>query len=319
MRNQPLILVNPPPLGVSDSAGLRNLEQAGYRVLRNETGITLTPDALAARIKDAVGIIGGLEVYSDALLASAPNLKALARFGVGYDNVDLDAAKRLGIEVTISPGANTQSVADVVFAMATSLACAIPQNHSEVLSGGWLKTKFPGLCGQTLGIIGFGRIGQAVAQRGAAFGMKILTYDPNQTDAPTAADLDTVIANSDILTLHVPQTDRPILDAAALASMKPGAILINAARGGLVDEAALAEALVAGKLGGAGLDVFEHEPLGDSPLRAAPNVILTPHIAGVSAGATAMMADMCAASVLARLSGQDVPGERVIVPGPRAG
>ncbi|WP_306257121.1 phosphoglycerate dehydrogenase [Pararhizobium sp. IMCC21322] len=314
--NTPLILVNPPPLGTLDTPGLKKLEEAGYRLWRNETGVTLTSHELCKRLPEAVAVLGGLETYSDDIMALSPNLKTIARFGVGFDNVDLEAAKTRGIEVTISPGANTQSVSDVVMALMTSLACSILPNHAEVMAGGWKKTKFPGLYGSTLGIIGFGRIGQAVAKRAEAFGMKILSYDPYNTNVPSATPIDQVIAQADVLTLHVPAVDKPILDAAAIATIKRGAIVINAARGGLLDETALAEALHDGRLGGAGLDVFAEEPLGDSPLRSAPNVILTPHIAGVSASATAIMADMCAVSLLACLSGNEVPQERLIVPRP---
>lgn len=314
MTDKPLILVNPPPLGALDTPGLTALEQAGYWLWRNETGVTLTQEELRRRLPDAVAVLGGLESYSPEVMDCAPGLKAIARFGVGFDNVDLQEAKARGIEVTISPGANSQSVADVVMAMMTNLACSILPNHSEVMAGGWRKTKFPGLFGRTLGIIGFGRIGQAVAQRAHAFGMQILSYDPYNDKVESHASLERLITESDVITLHLPAVEKPIIDAEALAAMKPGSCVINAARGGLVDEAALTDALVRGHIGGAGLDVFLEEPLGDSPLRDAPNVILTPHIAGVSASATSMMADMCAESLLACLEGRDVPSERVIVP-----
>lgn len=313
MSDKPLILVNPPPLGSLQTEGLTKLEEAGYRLWRNETGITLTQDELHKRLPETIAVLGGLEKYAASEIALAPNLRAIARFGVGYDNVDLKVAKAQGIEVTISPGANTQSVADVVMALMASLSCAIMQNHTEVMNGGWKKTKFPGLFGSTLGIVGFGRVGQAVAWRAEAFGMRILSFDPYNMKVDSAAPLETVIAEADVLTLHVPAIGKPILDEAAIARMKTGAIVINAARGGLIDEEALARALSDGSLGGAGLDVFEEEPLKSSPLRSAPNIILTPHIAGVSASATRMMADMCAESILARLSGKDIPSDRCIV------
>ncbi len=314
MSDRPLILVNPPPLGTFESPGLNALEDAGYQLLHNKTGVTLTREELIRRIPDAVGILGGLEPYDAEVLSYAGKLKALARFGVGFDAVDLDAAKAAGVEVTISPGANTQSVADVVMALMTNLSCAIQPNAGEVMNGGWKKTKFPGLYGRDLGIVGFGRIGRAVAERAGAFGMNISTYDPFVKDVASHTSLANLIANVDVITLHVPATDKPILDRDSLATMREGAIVINTARGGLVDENALAEALVDGRLGGAGLDVFETEPLGDSSLRKAPNIILTPHIAGVSASATRLMADMCADSLLAALTGVEVPKERIIVP-----
>ncbi|MEM8541037.1 MAG: phosphoglycerate dehydrogenase [Pseudomonadota bacterium] len=314
MTDKPLILINPPPLGTVQSPGLQSLEAAGYRLWRNETGVTLTQEELARRLPNAVAVLVGLESYTAANIALAPKLKAIARFGVGFDNVDLQEARKRGIEVSISPGANSQSVADVVLAMITNLSCSILPNHAEVMSGGWKKTIFPGLYGRTLGIIGFGRIGRAVAQRAEAFGMSIMSYDPILSDVPSHVPFDRLVSEADIVTLHIPAVDKPVLDASALASMKHGAFVINAARGGLVDENALAEALQSGRIGGAGLDVFVNEPLRESPLRNAPNVILTPHIAGVSTSATRMMADMCAESLLACLEGRKVRPEYLIVP-----
>ncbi|MCE2523270.1 MAG: phosphoglycerate dehydrogenase [Rhodobacteraceae bacterium] len=313
MLNKPVILVNPPPLWTLETSGMLALEKAGYSLWRNETGVTLDREELLRRIPQAVAAIGGLEPYDAGVLAAAPDLKAIARFGVGFDNVDLDAAKSAGIEVTISPGANTQSVADVVLALMTNLCCGILSNHATVVAGSWQKTKFPGLFGRTLGIIGFGRIGQAVAQRAQAFGMTVISYDPYNNEVPTASTFEEIITKADVVTLHVPATDKPILDANALAQMKQGAMVINAARGGLIDEDALAKLLETGHLGGAGLDVFKTEPLPESPLRQAPNVILTPHIAGVSSSATVMMADMCADSILCLARGSALPEDRIIV------
>ncbi len=312
MPARPIILVNPPPLGTLESPALDRLAATGFHVIRNQTGVTLTPAELRRGIAQADAVIAGLESYTAEVLQAAPRLRIIARFGVGTDNVDLEAARARELPVTVTPGANTQSVADVTLAMITATCCSLWPNHQEVVAGGWRKHKFPGLHGRTLGIVGLGRIGRAVMARALAFGMRVITHDPLSTDAASAVPLAELITQSDVITLHVPQTGAPLLDAAAIAAMKRGAIVVNAARGGLIDEDALAAALKSGHLGGAALDVFAVEPLAQSPLRDAPNVIFSPHIAGVSASATEAMAAMCVDAVIARLTGHEIAAECIV-------
>lgn len=223
------------------------------------------------------------------MLAQAPSLKAVGRAGVGVDNIDLPAATRRGIAVFNAPGGNTIAAAELTMALLISVARRIPAAEASVRRGEWNRAAFKGveLRGKTQGLIGAGRIGGEVAIRCQAFGMEVIAYDPYLS--PTRADeldvelagLDDVISRADFVSLHVPLTDetRGIIGEEILAKMKPTAFVVNASRGGVVDEVALAKALHEGGIAGAALDVYEEEPLAaDSPLRDAPNLVLTPHL-----------------------------------------
>lgn len=246
-----------------------------------------------------------------ALLDAAVALKVIGRLGVGLDNIDLQTCAARGIEVCPATGANNVSVAEYVVTTALMLlrgpAYAV---SAAVLAGQWPRNDAIGreASGKRLGIVGFGAIGRDVAQRAAPLGLQVCAFDPYLAandrawrDAE-AVSLDDLIATSDIVTLHVPLTDdtRHLVDAQAIARMKPGAIVINAARGGVVDEKALAAALKTGKLGGAALDVFENEPVtteSGAHLQDAPNLILTPHIAGLTDEANTRTSELTAANV----------------------
>ncbi|MDA1093825.1 MAG: phosphoglycerate dehydrogenase [Acidobacteria bacterium] len=251
---------------------------------------TRSPEALAAALADADAVIVRSATQVDAaLLAQAPNLKVVGRAGTGVDNVDLDAASARGILVVNAPGANSVSVAEHTFALLLASARAIATADAQMKAGRWEKKRLTGteLRGKTLGIVGLGRIGREVVHRGRAFGMRAVAYDP-YIATQVAADLDVELleldelcARADFITLHVPSAgDRPLFDAARLARCKPTARIINTARGTLIDETALADAIVRGALAGAGLDVFETEPPADSALTRLPEVVATPHIAG---------------------------------------
>lgn len=229
------------------------------------------------------------------LLASARTLICVGRLGVGLDNIDLEACRARDIAVLPATGANDLGVAEYVVGTAMVLLRGAYASTGEVVAGKWPRNRLMGreIAGKTLGLIGFGSIGRLTAQLARALGMSVAAFDPHlPADDPRWAgaerlELDALLTSADVVSLHVPLTDatRRLLDASRLARMKSGAILINAARGGVIDEAALAAALKAGRLGGAALDVFEEEPL--SAARGAvfedcPNLILTPHIAGVS-------------------------------------
>ena len=229
------------------------------------------------------------------LLASAKALKTIGRLGVGLDNIDMAACEARGISVFPATGANDVSVAEWVMASAMLLLRGAYMATPEVVAGSWPRGRLMGreMTGKTLGLIGFGAIAREVAKRAQAMGMAVQAHDPFAPDAAFRAagvqqhGLEPLLREADVVSLHVPLTDdtKNMIDALRLARMKPGAILLNAARGGIVDEAALALALKAGTLGGAALDVFEQEPL--SAARGAvfagcPNLILTPHIAGVT-------------------------------------
>ena len=214
----------------------------------------------------------------------------IGRAGVGVDNVNVEAATERGIVVMNTPGGNTISTAEQTFSLLLSLARKIPQAHASMVAGKWDRKSFEGteLCGKTLGIIGMGRIGGEVARRAIAFGMNVIAYDPylvqsraSSLQVELADDLDALLARADFITVHMHTDagDEDILNATTLAKCKKGVRIINCARGGLVDEAALLEALKSGQVGGAALDVFEKEPPAeDLPFRALPNVVLTPHL-----------------------------------------
>jgi len=254
------------------------------------------PDDLVRLLSEARGlIVRNRTQVRGGLLAAAPRLRAVGRLGVGLDNIDVPACEARGIAVLPATGANDDSVAEYVIAGLLMLRRGAYFATAEVASGGWPRNRLMGreALGATLGLVGFGAIARAVATRARALGMRIVGFDPFvPADGPqwaaagaTKVDLDRLIAESDVISLHVPLTaeTRGLFDAARLAATRPGAILINAARGGVVDEAALAASLRSGHLGGAMLDVFEVEPLaGGGPLDGAPNLILTPHIAGVT-------------------------------------
>ncbi len=244
--------------------------------------------ASALESADALIVRSATKVTAE-MLGAAPALRAVGRAGVGVDNVDIPAATGQGIAVFNAPGGNTIAAAELTMGLMISVARHIPAADASLRSGSWDRAAFKGfeLRGKTLGLIGAGRIGSEVAVRCSAFGMGVLAYDPYLS--PQRADelgielttLDEVIERADFISIHVPLNDetRGICGAGAMSRMKPSAFVVNASRGGVVDETALAEALHEGQIAGAALDVFDIEPLrADSPLRDAPNLVLTPHL-----------------------------------------
>ncbi|QGY01288.1 hydroxyacid dehydrogenase [Methylobacterium mesophilicum SR1.6/6] len=274
-------------------------ELAGFDVLY-DPGLVDRPADLAAAVAGADAlIVRNRTQVRGALLDAARDLKVVGRLGVGLDNIDVPACRDRGIAVYPATGANDVAVAEYVVATAMLLLRGAYGATARVAAGTWPRNALMGreISGKRLGLVGFGAIARETAQRAAALGMAIAAHDPfvaqgdpawNPAYGPVQSQaLDALIAQSDVLSLHVPLTDqtRGLIDAAALARMPEGAILINAARGGVVDEGAVAEALRSGHLGGAALDVFDREPL-DAAAGAVfadvPNLILTPHIAGVT-------------------------------------
>ncbi|WP_238878439.1 hydroxyacid dehydrogenase [Achromobacter xylosoxidans] len=275
-------------------------------------------DALlrAAGQADAL-IVRNRSQVDAALLAAAPRLRAVGRLGVGLDNIDLPGCAARGIQVVPATGANARAVAEYVIGTLLALLRGAYAASAEVAGGEWPRAALSqGLeaHGRTLGVVGFGGIGQLTARLAAGLGMRVVARDaalpadhPAWADAgATRLELDDLLAQADAVTLHVPLTSgtRHLLDAARIARMRPGAVLINTSRGGIVDETALAVALRGGHLGGAALDVFEQEPLpAGGPLAGAPNLILTPHIAGLTREANTRVSDMVAAGVTIALTG----------------
>ncbi|MDE2818232.1 MAG: hydroxyacid dehydrogenase [Chloroflexota bacterium] len=293
-----------------------NVNQKAIDILRNRAGIRVSAPGklevptLLDRIADAHAIIIRSGVRADAeLIEAASELKAIARAGVGVDNVDLAAASAKGIVVMNTPGGNTISTAEHSFGLMIALSRHIPQGHQSLLEGRWDRAAFGGveLKGKTLGIIGLGRIGAAIAARAQAFEMNVIAHDPYLP--PQAAveinvpllDLREVYASSDYLTLHALATDetRGMINARTIATMKDGIRIINAARGALINTADLAAALSSGKVAGAALDVFEQEPPPtDHPLIGHPKVIHTPHLAASTSDAQVTVAIEAAQLIL---------------------
>jgi D-3-phosphoglycerate dehydrogenase len=256
--------------------------------------IGISPEELLATASQYHGIVVRSETKIRAdVMAAATNLKVIGRAGVGVDNIDVTAANKHGVIVMNTPGGNTISTAEHTFSLLCSLARQIPQAHASIISGKWERKKFQGteLNGKTLAVIGMGRIGSEVAKRAMAFGMKVVAYDPylapnraNTLRVELATTVDDAVKNADFITVHMPMTKETkyIINNERIALCKKGVRIINCARGGLVEEAALLEGLQSGQVGGAALDVFESEPPSGSiegnPLLAFPNVVFTPHL-----------------------------------------
>ena len=275
----------------------------------------LSRDELCAIIPDYDALIvrSGVQVDAD-LIAAGTRLAVIGRAGVGVDNVDLDAATRAGIVVVNAPTGNTIAAAEHTLALLYGVARKIAPADASLRRGEWKRAQFTGLelRGRTLGIVGLGKIGQAIAVRARAMEMTVLGVDPFVT-AEAAANhgvelvgFDEMLARSDVVTVHVPLTrgTRGLIGRDAIAKLKPGSIVLNVARGGVLDEAAVAEALRSGHLGGAGIDVFEQEPPTDSPLLDAPNTLLTPHLGASTAEAQVLVSEEVAAQVLDVLAGR---------------
>lgn len=264
---------------------------------------------------DALIVRNRTQVNPD-LLASAPKLKVVGRLGVGLDNIDVAACRARGVEVIPATGANALAVAEYVIGTSMVLLRGAYQSTTEVAAGGWPRAALSEgreLAGKTLGLVGFGGIGRLTGRLARALGMAVIAHDPQIADDATVwreestgpRSLDALLAEADVVSLHVPLVDstRNLIDGARLARMKEGAILVNTARGGVVDEAALAAALRAGKLGGAALDVFAAEPLPAAlPLAGCPRLVLTPHIAGVTLESNARVSTLIADKVAAFLA-----------------
>ena len=268
------------------------------------------------------GLISLLTDKVDAeLMDLNPRLKVISNYAVGYDNIDIPAATARGIPIGNTPGVLTDTTADLAFTLMMAVARRLQESIDFVRAGKW-KTWGPMLLtgqdihGATLGVVGFGRIGQGMAKRASGFGMRVLYYDVYRREdleksmGVIYADMDTLLRESDFVTLHTDLNDstRHMMNAAAFAKMKKTAIVVNTARGPIIDPQALYDALKTGKIGGAALDVTEPEPIPlDSPLLALPNCLIVPHIASASVATRAKMAQMAAANLIAGLRGDKLP------------
>jgi D-3-phosphoglycerate dehydrogenase / 2-oxoglutarate reductase len=297
------------------------LEKEGREILEKSGQVDNLKDITAEELLQKIGeydavIVRGRTKLTPEVLGAATKLKVAGRAGVGVDNINLEAAKAKGVVVVNSPLATTIAVAELTLGLMLSLIRDIPRADAGLKEGNWLKKELRGmeLYGKTLGVIGFGRIGSAVAERAKVFGMKVIAADPNLSDEEviarggTCVALDELLSTSDFITLHIPLTPdtRNILNTAAFEKMKPGVRIICAARGGVVDETALLAALQSGKVAGAALDVFTTEPPGKTELTSHPRVVGTPHIGAETSEAQVRAAIDISTEVIAALEGKSL-------------
>jgi D-3-phosphoglycerate dehydrogenase/(S)-sulfolactate dehydrogenase len=290
------------------------LEAAGYELRFPAKSLLLSEDDVLEAAQGFAATIAGSEPYTDRVLAGLPALRIISRNGVGYDRIDVPATTRRGIAVTITPEGNHAAVAEHAIALLLAVTRSIVTNAVDTRHGNWRRRGvFVPLRGKTLGIIGLGRIGRSVARRAAAFDLRLLACEtfPDREFAAKygieIVDLDTLLAQSDFVSLHAPMTPETheLINARTLKRMKRGSILINTARGGLVNEADLLAALESGHLAGAGLDVLVVEPPpADHPLLRLDNVVISPHLSALDSQAVEDMATAAARNILDIFSGQ---------------
>ncbi|WPG40255.1 hydroxyacid dehydrogenase [Variovorax sp. EBFNA2] len=318
----PTVLVTAPRLA---EAGADLLAEAGARViyLANADSVEEVEQLMASEPIDAV--ISRTVQLSARAIASCPTLKVISKHGVGVSNIDVEAASTRGIPVYVTPGANAQSVAEMTLGLMLAAARRIGWMDRELHDGRWSRAQDGvQLHGKTLGLVGFGQIGQRVARVGLALGMHVAAFDPALGNGPSPVagvrllpSFDALLPLSDVLSLHVPlnRHTRQMLGAAQLAALPRGAIVVNTARGEVIDEPALIAALQSGQLHAAGLDTMADEPLpAGSPLAALPNVVLTPHVGGSTPAALAGMASGAARNVLGWLQGRPVDPSACVNP-----
>ena len=303
------------------SPGTAPLEAAGFAVRQHEPDQPPTPDELRTGAADADALVCLLTDRVDGeLLDAAPGLRVVANVAVGFDNIDVPACTARGVLATNTPGVLTEATADLAWALLLAAARRVGEGERLVRAGaweGWSPTQLVGqpVHGRTIGIVGMGAIGTAVARRARGFGMPVLYTSRSarpEVEAETGArqvPLDELLATADVVSLHAPLTPdtRHLIDAAALARMKPTAILVNTARGPVVDEAALVEALRAGRIAAAGLDVFEREPALADGLAELDNAVVLPHLGSATTEARATMVGLACANVVAALTGGEPP------------
>lgn len=291
---------------------LEALRTAGYEPVVHTRGGPASREELRGYLAGAVGMIAGMDRIDEELLAEFPALRVISRFGVGYDAIDVAAATRHGVVVTYIPDAMVDSVADITMGLMLAVARRIPELDRSVKAGEWHRQLAVDVSRRTLGIVGTGRIGMAVAERARGFRMRLLGHDriPNAAFVETMGGdyvtLEELLQQADFVTLHAPLTPetRHLIGAAQLALMKPTAFLINAARGGLVETAALTAALDTGQIRGAAMDVYETEPPDNAPLIGRANVVATPHTASYTDGTVSKMARAALGNLLAVLQGE---------------
>jgi D-3-phosphoglycerate dehydrogenase len=284
------VLITSTSFGRTDPLPLEKLKQYGCEILENPLKRPLKEAELLPLLEDVDGVIAGLDEYTEKVIRTANRLKVISRYGVGLDNVDMDAARANGIRVTTVPGINAEAVADLTIGLMINIARKITQADRSLKKGHWEKIFGHSVFGKTLGIIGYGRIGQAVRDRVRGFQMTILVHDPdkekelNEMDGVEYRPLEGLLRESDFISMHanLSEESRFMIGYDELSIMKPDSYLINTARGGLINEDDLYRALEEGLIAGAALDCYLNEPPTESPLLSLDNVLTTPHIGSYS-------------------------------------
>lgn len=306
--------------GIFNKVPVERLEDAGCEVRLNPYERPLTPAEIVEHAKDADVIILGNDRLDSATIGKLPNLKLVVRHGAGLDNIDFSELGKRDITVANTPGANKEETADLTFALILDLARMVTQSINQLKGGVWNKIPGRTLYGKTIGIIGVGAIGMAVASRAMGFGMDILGNDIVQRDEAARfgllyTSLNELLSASDVVTIHAPLTSatKNLIGARELKRMKPGALLINTARAGVVREAALEKALMSGHLGGYAVDVYAKEPPDPTSYMSLPNVLTTPHIGSSTMEANLRMGDMAVDNILAFMNGAVLPNKVTVV------
>ncbi len=300
------VLTTPRSYGKTDPAVFEMLEKAGLEVIRNETGGILDREAMKRLLADCEGVIVGVDPLDAQVMAAAPRLRAIAKYGVGVDNIDLEAARARGIKVSRTVGANAEAVADYAMTLMLAVARRAAAIDARCRRGDWGKITTRDISGGVLGLLGLGAIGRLVARRAQGFGMTVMAYDPfwdedyARANGIVKASPEEICAQADVISLHLPLTEetRGTIGAPELAQMKPDAILVNTARGGLIDENALLDALAAGRIYGAGVDAFAQEPPEDPRWFTLENVVLGSHCAASTDGAARNMGRMATENLI---------------------
>ena len=306
------VLITSRSFGKLSAEPMNILTEAGFEA--DNMGLDFDMERFEKILPEYDALIIGAHALHPELLEKCPKLKIVCKHGVGLDNIPLDKTRELGITVTNTPGTNSEAVADLAFGLMLDAARCITLSNHHVRESVRKQTVGVDVYKKKLGLLGFGRIAQAVARRAAGFSMEVLAYDPYVTSVPAdlphvqLTDMDRIFSECDFISIHVPLTDetRHIINAAALSKMQPDAILINTARGGVVDESALLEALTSGKIRAAAMDVTEEEPTSaDNPLLQLDNVVITNHIGMYSREAISAVSLLCAEAVRDLFTGKE--------------
>lgn len=295
-----------------NAVAIEKLENFADTIIKNPYSRPLQPEEILDLLRDVDGYIAGLDYITADVINKAPKeLKVISRYGAGVDRVDIDAARKRGITVTNTPGVNSQAVCELAFALMLSLSRSITKLDASVRRGEWPRSVGIELYGKTLGIIGLGAIGKKLAKKAIAFGMTVIAYDPyfdhefaNRHKIAQGSFYE-VLETSDYISLHLPLTEQTkhIINEDNIKRIKKGAIIINTARGGLIDERAVAKALDEKRIGGLGIDVYEKEPVTDSVLLNKENVIMTPHTGAHTKEAIARMGMLAVDNLIQELTG----------------